>query len=159
MTSMKKLVLGALLLATAACSGANPADQFTQKDQAAIRERNEAFVKAFNAKDVTQILGIYAENSTFMPPNQPLIRGKDALKTFYDDLLKSGATDLKLEVNEVSGHGPLAYQSGTYEMNVKPASGAASHDRGKYLFILRRMGDTWRLEYTVWNSDLPPGGN
>lgn len=156
---MKKLVLGALLLATAACSGANPADQFTQKDQAAIRERNEAFVKAFNAKDVTQILGIYAENSTFMPPNQPLIRGKDALKTFYDDLLKSGATDLKLEVNEVSGHGPLAYQSGTYEMNVKPASGAASHDRGKYLFILRRMGDTWRLEYTVWNSDLPPGGN
>ena len=156
---MKKLVLGALLLATAACSGANPADQFTQKDQAAIRERNEAFVKAFNAKDVTQILGLYAENSTFMPPNQPLIRGKDALKTFYDDLLKSGATDLKLDVTEVSGHGPLAYQSGTYEMNVKPASGAASHDRGKYLFVLRRMGDTWRLEYTVWNSDLPPGGN
>jgi len=159
MTSMKKLVLGALLLATAACSGANPADQFTQKDQAAIRERNEAFVKAFNAKDVTQILGLYAENSTFMPPNQPLIRGKDALKTFYDDLLKSGATDLKLDVTEVSGHGPLAYQSGTYEMNVKPPSGTASHDRGKYLFVLRRMGDTWRLEYTVWNSDLPPGGN
>ena len=147
------------MLAAAACSGANPADQFTQKDQAAIRERNEAFVKAFNAKDVSQILAIYAENSVFMPPNQPLIRGKDALRTFYDDLLKSGATGLKLDVTEVSGHGPLAYQSGSYEMNVKPASGPTTHDRGKYLFVLRRMGDTWRLEYTVWNSDLPPGGN
>ena len=129
------------------------------KDQTAIRERGEAFVKAFNDKDVAQVLALYAENSTFMPPNQPVIRGKDALKTFYDDLIKSGATNLKLNITEVSGHGPLAYQSGTYEMDVKPASGAGTHDRGKYLFVLRRMADTWRYEYTMWNSDLPTSGN
>ena len=146
----------ALLLGVAACGGAKPGDEFGLKDQATIRERNEAFVKAFNAKDVTQILAIYAENSVFMPPHQPIIRGKDALKTFYDDLLKSGASNLRMDVTEVSGHGPLAYQSGTYEMDVKSASGADSRDRGKYLFILRKLGDTWRLEYTVWNSDLPP---
>ncbi len=148
-------VLGAVSLAAAGCSTAKPGDEFTMKDQASIRERNEAFVKAFNAKDVGQVLGIYAENSVFMPPNQPVIRGKDALKTFYDDLLQAGATDLRLNVGEVSGHGPLAYQSGTYEMEMKPAKGAATHDRGKFLFVLRRMGDTWRYEYTMWNSDLP----
>ena len=126
------------------------------KDQAALRERTDAFVKAFNAKDVAQVLSIYAENSNFMPPNQPVIRGKDSLKIFYDDLLKSGATNLKLDVSEVSGHGPLAYQSGTYEMDVKPASGVSTHDRGKYLFIARKLNNTWRYEYTVWNSDLPP---
>ena len=105
------------------------------------------------------MLGIYAENSVFMPPNEPVIRGKEALKTFYDDLLKSGATGLKLNVGEVSGHGPLAYQSGTYEMEVKRASGQATRDRGKYLFVLRKMGETWRFEYTMWNSDLPQQGN
>ena len=123
------------------------------KDQAALRERTDAFVKAFNAKDVPQVLSIYAENSNFMPPNEPVIRGKDALKVFYDDLLKSGATNLKLDVTEVSGHGPLAYQSGTYEMDVK-----SQHDRGKYLFIARKLNNTWRYEYTVWNSDLPAAG-
>jgi ketosteroid isomerase-like protein len=155
---MRKSVmfLLAVLSLTAACGGATPGDEFTMKDQGVIRERSNAFVKAFNDKDVSQILGLYAENSVFMPPNQPIIRGKDALKTFYDDLLKSGATNLKLDAAEVSGHGPLAYQSGTYEMDVTPPSGTAAHDRGKYLFILRRLGDTWRYEYTMWNSDLPP---
>jgi ketosteroid isomerase-like protein len=146
---------GVVCLGAAACGGGKPGEEFTLKDQASIRERNDALVKAFNDKDVGQVLGVYSENSVFMPPNQPVIRGKDALRMFYDDLLKSGATGLKLNVAEVSGHGPLAYQSGSYEMDVKPKTGAPSHDRGKYLFVLRRMADTWRYEYSVWNSDLP----
>jgi ketosteroid isomerase-like protein len=152
-------LLAVVSLASAGCSTAKPGEEFGMKDQAAIRERADAFVKAFNAKDVAQLLALYAENSTFMPPNQPIIRGKEALKSFYDDLLKSGATNLKLNVTEVSGHGTLAYQSGTYEMDLKSAAGNASHDRGKYLFVLRRMVDTWRYEYTMWNSDLPQSGN
>ena len=139
----------------AACSGTKPGEEFTLKDQASIRERADMFVKAFNAKDTNQILGVYAENSVFMPPNEPVIRGKDALKTFYDDLLKSGAADLKLNVGEVSGHGPLAYQTGTYEMEIKKGDGAGTRDRGKYLFVLRKFNDTWRYEYSMWNSDLP----
>src|SRR3954462_3307355 len=101
-------LLAVVSLASAGCSTAKPGEEFGMKDQAAIRERSDAFVKAFNAKAIDQILGLYADNSVFMPPHQPIIRGKDALKTFYDDLLKSGATDLKLEAAEVSGHGPLA---------------------------------------------------
>ena len=152
-------LVGVLCLAATACGGAKPGEEFGMKDQAAIRERSGAFVKAFNDKNVDQVLTIYAENSVFMPPNQPVIRGKDALKTFYDDLLKSGATNLKLDLAEVSGHGPLAYASGSYEMDLKPASGQSTRDRGKFLFVLRRMADNWRYEYTVWNSDLPQATN
>jgi uncharacterized protein (TIGR02246 family) len=151
-------LLGVVCLASA-CASSNATEDFGMKDQAAIRERNSAFVKAFNDKDVPQVLGVYTENSTFMPPNQPVLRGKDALKSFYDDLLKSGATNLKVDVGEVSGHGPLAYQSGTYEMDVKGDRGAADHDRGKYLFIARKMNGSWRYEYMVWNSDLPVPGH
>ena len=116
MLRMKKSVMflvAVLSLAATACSGAKPGEEFTMKDQASIRERNDAFVKAFNDKDVNQVLGIYAENSVFMPPNQP----------------------------------------------IKAAKGGAGHDRGKYLFVQRRMGDTWRYEYSMWNSDLPTAGN
>ena len=144
------LLLLSVVCLAAACSGAKPGDEFTMKDQTVIRERSEAFVKAFNAKDVDQILGIYAENSTFMPPNEPVIRGKDALRTFYGDMLKAGASDLRLNVTEVSGNGPLAYQTGTYDLNR-----GTVRDRGKYLFVLRKIADTWRYEYTMWNSDLP----
>ena len=129
------------------------------KDQAALREKTAAFVKSFNAKDVAQVLDVYTENSVFMPPNQPVLRGKGALKTFYDEMLKEGATNLKMDVAEVSGHGPLAYQSGTYEMDLKPSTGAADRDRGKYLFIARKLNGQWRYEYTAWNSDLPAPGH
>ena len=148
-------LVGVVSLAAASCGGTKPGDEFTMKDQASIRQRTDAFVKAFNAKAVDDILSIYAENSVFMPPNEPVIRGKEALRTFYDDLLKSGATGLRLNVGEVSGHGPLAYQSGTYEMDLKPETGTPGRDRGKYLFVLRKMGETWRYEYSMWNSDLP----
>jgi uncharacterized protein (TIGR02246 family) len=159
---MRKSVLflvSVVSLAAAACSTSAPGEEFGMKDQTAIRERTSEYAKAFNAKDVPQVLAVYTENSTFMPPNQPVLRGKDALKTFYDDLIKSGATDLKLDVTEVSGHGPLAYQSGSYEMDVKPSSGPMVHDRGKYLFIARKLNGAWRYEYMVWNSDLPPAGH
>jgi ketosteroid isomerase-like protein len=150
-------LLGAVCLVSA-CSTAAPGEEFGMKDQAALRERTAEFVKAFNAKDVAQVLAIYAENSNFMPPNQPVLRGREALKMFYAEMLNSGATNLKLDVGEVSGHGPLAYQAGTYEMDVKSSSGAMQHDRGKYLFIARKLSNVWRYEYTVWNSDLPASG-
>jgi len=157
---MRKCVLfllGVVSLA-AACSTAKPGEEFGMKDQAAIREKSGDYVKAFNAKDVPQLLAVNTENLTFMPPNEPVLRGKDPVKTFYDNLFKSGATNLKLDVQEVSGHGPLAYQSGSYEMDIK-ASNGADHDRGKYLFVARKMNNTWRYEYMVWNSDLPPAGH
>ena len=149
------MFLVAVVSLAAGCSSAKSGEEFTMKDQASIRERSEAFVKAFNAKEVDGVLAVYAENAVFMPPNEPVIRGREALKTFFDDLIKSGATGLRLNVGEVSGHGPLAYQSGTYEMEVKRATGQGTRDRGKYLFVLRKMGDTWRYEYSMWNSDLP----
>jgi uncharacterized protein (TIGR02246 family) len=152
------ILLGVVCLASACTAGA-PGDEFGLKDQAAIREKTAAFAKAFNTKAVGQVLDVYTENATFMPPNQPVLRGKEAMKSFYDDLMKSGATNLKIDVGEVSGHGPLAYQSGTYEMDIKPSNGQADRDRGKYLFIARKLNNIWRYEYMVWNSDLPVPGH
>lgn len=146
--------LAAIAVLTSACA-APKTEEFTTRDADAIRQKNQDFVQAFNAKQVPQILELYAENSVFMPPNMPIIRGKDALKNFYTDMLNHGAGNLRLDVTEVSGHGPIAYQTGPYELDYKPASGAGHHDRGKYLFVLRNMGGTWRLQHTMWNSDLP----
>jgi ketosteroid isomerase-like protein len=146
--------LAAIALLISACA-APKTEEFTTQDAAAIRQKNQEFVQAFNAKQLPQILELYAENSVFMPPNMPIIRGKEALKNYYADLLNQGAGSLWLDVAEVSGHGPIAYQTGPYELEYKPASGPGRHDRGKYLFVLRNMSGTWRLQHTMWNSDLP----
>jgi ketosteroid isomerase-like protein len=147
-------VLAVVALAAAAC-GQPKGEEFTSQDATSIRQKNQEFVDAFNAKKIPQILDIYAENSVFMPPNMPTIRGKELLKGFYTDLFKQGAENLKLEVGEVSGHGPIAYQTGPYELEYQHAGDQSRHDRGKYLFVLRNMSGTWRLQYAMWSSDLP----
>jgi ketosteroid isomerase-like protein len=153
-------VMFAIGLLASAC-GSSRQNEFTTQEAGAIREKNEAFVAAFNNKQIPQIIDMYAENATFMPPNRPVLRGRNAIRNFYDELLNQmGGTNLKLEVSEVVGHGPLAYQAGSYEIEYKPATGTAprDRDRGKYLFVLRNLNGPWRYEYTVWNSDLLPPG-
>ena len=144
------VTLLALALGAGAC--ATPKEEgFTRTDQDAIRKTAADLAEAFNAKDVDRILTLYADNSVFMPPNAPLLRGREPLKSFYSEMLGRGATDLKLTPEDVAGHGPIGYQSGTYSMTI-----GTGRDRGKYLFVLRNLADNWRFEYTSWSSDLPP---
>ena len=155
---MKKLLAGLVttLAFTAACSGPVP-EEFTTKDAGTIRQQHDAYLKAFNAKEVQPIIDLYAENSVFMPPNEPIIRGKEALKNFYGDLFKRGATNLKMDITEVSGHGPLAYQSGNYEMELKPATG---HARPRSRQVpLHPAQDADRVEAGIHDVELGPAAD
>jgi ketosteroid isomerase-like protein len=152
---MKRVMTVALLalsvgVGVSACAGKKDAE-FGTADQQAIRGATTTLETAFNAKEVDKILTLYTENSVFMPPNKPLLRGRPALKGFYDGLLNGGSKDLKLTPSDVAGHGPLAYESGSYSM-----MNGEVHDRGKFLFIFRNMNGAWKIEYTSWSSDLPP---
>lgn len=137
-------------LGASACGGKQEAE-FGMPDQQAIRQTTSTLESSFNAKDVDKILTLYTENSVFMPPNKPLLRGRGLLKGFYEGLLNGGSKDLKITPADVAGHGPLAYESGSYSM-----MNGKVPDRGKYLFVFRNMSGSWKIEYTSWSSDLPP---
>jgi ketosteroid isomerase-like protein len=141
----------AVVLGAAACASADP-EAFTKADSEAIRTRSQALVTAFNGKQLDAIVELYADNSVFMPPNAPVLRGREPLREFYQDLI-GRATNLRLETEDVAGSGPLAYESGTYYLNYQDG---AVRDRGKYVFVWRKTMDTWRTEKTIWSSDLPP---
>ena len=141
--------LVALAIGAAGCGGPK-GEEFTTSDAAAIRQADAAFVAAFNAKDLDKLLSFYTENSVFMPPNAPMLRGKDPLKSFYTEMFAQGAPQLEMDPGDVAGHGPLAYQSGTFTR-----SAGTTRDRGKFLFVMRKMGDKWLFQHSIWSSDLP----
>ena len=137
-----------LTLGVSACAGKTE-QEFGRADAEAIRKNTADFIAAFNNKQTDKVVEFYGENSVLMPPNKPLLRGRDVLKSFYDSEVSRG--QLEMEVVEVQGHGPLAYESGTYTMTFTDGS----RDRGKYLHVLRNMNGAWRAEKTIWSSDLP----
>ncbi len=114
MRTVTSAALLALTLSLAACAG--PKEQeFTRNDAEAIRKTTSDLTTAFNAHEMDKVLGLYADNSVFMPPNAPLLRGREPLKSFYTGLAGKW-TQLKMEPEDVAGHGPLAYQSGSYTL-------------------------------------------
>ena len=138
-----------LTLGVGACAGPKQ-QEFTRSDAESIKKATADFTAAFNHKEIDKVIEFYDENSVLMPPNKPLLRGRDALKAYYGAEVARGG-ELKMDTEEVQGHGPLAYEAGTYSMSY--ANGG--RDRGKYLRVFRLMNGTWRTEKTIWSSDLP----
>jgi ketosteroid isomerase-like protein len=146
----------ALTVGVGACATGAQEEGFTRADQDTIRQQAADMAAAFNAKEVDKVVAHYADNSVFMPPNVPRIRGQEPLRDFYNDLLGKGATRLDLQPEEISGHGPLAFETGSYSIIYDDG---VSRDRGKYLLVLRNTAGRWRVEKTIWSSDLPAQGS
>lgn len=157
---MRARFLGVLAVAAAiglaACSGSQP-KEFGKADQDAIRSLVQDFVAAYNAKDLDKVAKFFSGNAVLMPPNRSTLRGVDLVKTYYDERFRAGATNLQLEPQDLSGHGPLGYVTANYSFDiVPPGGGAPTHDRGKVLWIVHDLGGQWRFEYQIMSSDLPP---
>jgi ketosteroid isomerase-like protein len=140
-----------------ACGGPAPGEQFGRADAEQISKMVQEFAAAYNAKDVEKIGGYFTGNASLMPANRSTLNGVDAVKGFYKERVTTdGATDLSIQMLSVQGHGPLAYFAGTFTLNLKPEGGPERHDRGKVIWILRKLGGNWKFEYQMMSSDLPP---
>jgi ketosteroid isomerase-like protein len=154
--AVRGVVLG-VALGLAACGGSAPSEEFGRADAEQISKMVQDFTAAYNAKDVEKIGSYFAGNASLMPANRSTLNGVEAVKGFYNERFNvDGATDLAIEMLSVQGHGPLAYFAGTFSLNLKPADGPERRDRGKVIWILRRLAGQWRFEYQIMSSDLPP---
>ena len=140
-----------------ACGGSAPAEQFGRADAEQISTMVKEFVAAYNAKDVDKVGGYFTGAALLMPANRSTLNGVESIKGFYKERFTTeGATGLAIEMISVQGHGPLAYFAGTFTLTLNPAGGPEHRDRGKVIWILRKLGGQWRFEYQMMSSDLPP---
>lgn len=147
----------AIAVGLAACAGQTSSQEFGKQDVEQIRKMIQDFVAAYNAKDLQKVGTFFGATAALMPANQSTLRGVEFVKTYYDGRFKEGATDLVIEPLNIDGHGALGYVAATFSLNLRPPDGSpARHDRGKVLWIVRKLGGRWRFEYQIMSSDLPP---
>jgi ketosteroid isomerase-like protein len=150
-------ITGFLLLVTVVCAGCSRSSgpTFDNADAARIKQVIEALRTAFNAKDPAKAAALYSTTAAVMPPNRPLMRGRQFVQQYYVDRFAEGATNLELQSADISGQGTLAYASGDYRLNLVPAKGGESRlDRGKFLWIFREQNGQWLIEYVIFSSDF-----
>lgn len=154
MKPTKFLTLGiiALLLTASIIS----CDQKT-KQTATVEElgqMNRDFAKALLAKDATVAANLYDENASLLPPNEPIVTGRENIKNYWQDLIDAGLVDASVKTIDASSDGDLAYEIGTFELKFQGEDGTVITDTGKYTEILKRNSKgKWISIYGMWSNN------
>jgi ketosteroid isomerase-like protein len=157
MRAPSRLTVGVLAIGLAACSNSAPRP-FGEPETKALNELVGEFVTIYNARDAAKLSRLFTEGGAVMPPNASTMRGMENVREYYVRRFELGASDLQLEAQTIAGSGTLAFVSGDYRLNMKPADGDARRDRGKFIFILRSLNGQWRLDHLMFSSDFGPEG-
>jgi ketosteroid isomerase-like protein len=147
------------MLVAAGCSPApQPAPDTRSSDEAAIREADAGWSKAFGARQLDAAVNYNAADATMLAPNIPMAPGKDAIRKVYEQLLAIPGFSISWQPAkvEVARSGDVGYSRGTYELGMNDAKGNLMTDRGKYLTVWKKQADgTWKSVADMFNSDVP----
>jgi len=155
---MKKLFLVLAALLVFAASGCAPKVD-VEAERAALLQVDADWAKAAVAKDLERWLSFFADDAVMLPPNAPIMTGKDAIGKLWSEMFATPGFTLSLQPTktEVSRAGDLAYILGTYKVTMNDPEGNPVTDRGKYVTVWKKQPDgTWKVVADIWNSDLPP---
>ena len=121
-----------------------------------IINQNKTYEKFYNSGDVEDLLMLHAQDAVIMPPNVDFIVGREAIAKSLTDEIGSGASDIKFVDRDIRFFGNLAFNEGTYSLNIKSNDKIIDNDYGKYLVIWEKQNDgKWLMLKDIWNSNKP----
>ena len=129
------------------------------RDSAAVEAATTAFHQSLRTNDLEGFMAYVADDVVFMPPGEPLVRGRDGVRAWVTAFLGQYRTSaLTLANREVFVGTGWAVETGTFEWTLQPtAGGSAVVDRGSYMQVWKQQADkTWRFAREVYNSSVPP---
>ena len=125
-------------------------------DMRVLTTATTVWMEAFNGGDAITIAGLSSENGALLPPNGRAIVGRDAIYSYWKDLLADSKTTVELVNVETVVEGDLGYKAGRFEM-VDAVTGSPV-DQGKYIQIWKRSPHGyWELHRDMWNSSINSG--
>ena len=147
------VTLGGLVLAQPRRAEA----QLSDDDKKGIQAVTDRWLAAMRKGDTAGVATTYTEDATLFPPNAPVVHGRAGIAHFLGQFPKITSFDISL--NEVDGHGNLAYTRGTYEVKlVPPGAKSPIKDTGKFMEVRRKEPDgSWLVLRDIWNSDHSTG--
>ena len=136
--------------------GASPAA--LRADHAAILEADSAFETAANAGNVsTGSLAVYADDASLLPPNEPPVKGRQAIRQYWGRTLDAYTLRFELSTDR-SMDGAIWPTSGgtTSSRRARRQGNAPSPTKGNsWRSSSGRPDGSWRYVIDIYNSNLP----
>jgi ketosteroid isomerase-like protein len=129
----------------------------TEKDIAAINAVQDREIALVATGSPDSLITVVTSDGELMPPNEPAVRGHDALKKWAEAMFSQGSLSGRYTSSDVTVSGDLAVVRYTGELTMTPKSGGAPvTERMKGIHVMKRQPDgTWKIAQDVWNSNAP----
>ena len=124
----------------------------------AVDRLRQDFNAAYNAADAAAIANLVTEDVVWMPPGNPAVEGRQAVKDRYAAQFKELAPRFELHPGEIQASCTWAFLRGSYTRTDTPRQGGEPIGyKCKYLMIMQRQPDGgWKIARDIWNSDTRP---
>lgn len=133
------------LAGLAGCKSARAPEPFPQAAA-------DGWVAAFNSGDVAGLALMYGPDSEILPPDQPIVRGHDAIVKFWESF-NPGRVRLEVSDVETFKAGDYWLREGSYSA-LYPAEGEPRV--GKFMELWIKVDSAWLLHRHMWSPNTPP---
>jgi ketosteroid isomerase-like protein len=154
MKAMRTLLPFALLLSLmCGCHHNEITSEERLKAERIIEEQQARFSRAVADKNLDALVSLYANNGALYYDDNPIIRGKTAIReTWRTDLARPGLTlNVLPGLIEISNAGDLAWTHSTFRISALLPGGSG---QWRSALIFKRLPEGWKLWADSANSDL-----
>jgi uncharacterized protein (TIGR02246 family) len=99
----------------------------------------------YAAKDPTAMASLYAEDGVLISPAGPIVRGREAIKSYYVKRFASGARGHAIKPVEVHVQGDGGYGINQFSVTVPGADGSLHEEHGMIVAVYRHDQDGWHM--------------
>lgn len=119
-----------------------------------LGQMNRDFAKALVAKDADAAASVYDENASLLPPNEPIVTGRENIENYWQGAIDSGLIAASVKTIDAASDGDLGYEIGTFELKFQTEDGTIITDIGKFTEILKRNSEgKWVSIYGMWSAN------
>jgi uncharacterized protein (TIGR02246 family) len=109
---------------------------------------NRQFEEAARKGDLDRLASLYTPDAMAMPPDGPLVKGRDAIKQMWGSLAQSiGLKDVRLDTLDLELVGDTGCEVG--EATITHGGGTAVV---KFVVVWKKTDGQWRLHRDIWNA-------
>jgi len=156
-------LLPVILLGVGACQPAEtePAatapTESTEADLAALRELVRNYDDYANSDDLGSLVALFADDAVRMPPDQPAIQGREAIRSQSEAFSAENTGELSSTVEDVRVSGDWGFVRISYTESSTPrAGGETTTTVGKWILICERQADgSWQITNEMWSTYEP----
>ncbi len=128
------------------------------KLMAIVEELGNQFEEYVPAKDLDKIMGLYAEDSRYLPDNNGMLVGLEAIRAYWAATFNLDIVGFEMTTVSAEGNPKLIYETGFGKSQIKVQEKIVPF-KFKYVNVWRKEKDGYKLIIDTYNRDSPDEGS